>query len=354
MGPKEHADYAADLLLSLRDGGPESEALSFSVNPKQSRNVVRTMTAILCHRLFENSTHRPFRKTRTTYEWNQGTFNYRSIADWDYFWTNMRPGVADEMHEIAKSRPAAYLLAFCERANTTMSIWAVPEPLLHDGLTSLLFEEAGKKYTVQIRTDKQRFERYPDSPDLTPYYRRLQFAKNEMLLLNESREADALVKRERAATRGEEDLAAAGQNLVETGAFDPSGIDDARERVLSSIVRRRGQPAFRQGLLAAYKNRCAFSDCEVEAVLDAAHVVSYRGPDTNHPANGLLLRTDLHTLFDLKLIAVDVETMTLLVSPKLSGTCYAEYRGRLIRVPENRDSQPSREALNQHRKESRL
>src|SRR5208283_1917356 len=38
----------------------------------------------------------------------------------------------------------------------------------------------------------------------------------------------------------------AAQRLAKEGAFDPTGIKDARERTVSSIVQRRGQPAFRR------------------------------------------------------------------------------------------------------------
>ena len=80
---------------------------------------------------------------------------------------------------------------------------------------------------------------------------------------------------------------------------------DGRERAIGAIVRRRGQPAFRRALLEAYHERCAVTGCDAPEALEAAHVVPYRGVATNHPANGLLLRADLHALFDLGLIAVD-------------------------------------------------
>jgi len=60
---------------------------------------------------------------------------------------------------------------------------------------------------------------------------------------------------------------------IESEAFDPESILDARERVLASIVRRRGQAEFRKKLLAAYRGRCAVSGCDVEDVLEAAHIV---------------------------------------------------------------------------------
>jgi hypothetical protein len=211
------------------------------------------------------------------------------------------------------------------------------------------------------------------SPDLAPYFQEFPLSRHELLILRESREVDSLVRRERAIAHGNEVpdidndkrgfatesetgklLATAEQQLTEAGIFDPSGISDARERALSSIVRRRGQPVFRQNLLAAYKCRCAITGCSLEPVLEAAHIIPYRGPETNHTGNGLLLRTDLHTLFDLKLVAIDVTTMNLLISPLLAGTSYEEYCGRRITVPDDPHNRPSLESLEQHRKESGL
>ncbi|MBY0528365.1 MAG: HNH endonuclease [Gemmataceae bacterium] len=131
-------------------------------------------------------------------------------------------------------------------------------------------------------------------------------------------------------------LASAEEELAQEGAFDPSGIKDARTRILSSIVRRQGQPAFRKRLLRAYNRRCAITGCAVESVLEAAHIVPYKGEITNHLANGILLRADFHTLFDLGLITVDEATMRLLVSTKLNGTGYEKVR----ESPWQEDSDP--------------
>jgi hypothetical protein len=139
-----------------------------------------------------------------------------------------------------------------------------------------------------------------------------------------------------------------------TDSFDPQEIIDARERVLASIVRRQGQLAFRTSMLSIYDGKCAISDCCVGLVLDAAHIIPYSGPITNHPGNGLLLRTDLHTLFDLGLIAAETETMTLLVADDLTGTCYEQYRGKPIRIPVDPAMRPNRRALDQHRHSTRL
>jgi len=106
--------------------------------------------------------------------------------------------------------------------------------------------------------------------------------------------------------------------------------------------------------LKSYGESCAFSGCNVEAVLDAAHIEPYKGERTNHVQNGLLLRTDIHSLFDLGLIAVESESMTVLVSSTLDGTEYEKLAGRKINLPFDVDAQPSKSALDKHRAESGL
>lgn len=130
--------------------------------------------------------------------------------------------------------------------------------------------------------------------------------------------------------------------------FDPSMIEDGRERVAREIAIRRGQVAFRQSLLKAY-GCCAMTGCSVEAAIEAAHIVPYQGPGTNHVTNGLLLRGDVHTLFDLGLLAVDSDTLTILVAPQLNGTDYESLRDQPLRVGGSGTS-PSKEALQVHRK----
>jgi putative restriction endonuclease len=113
----------------------------------------------------------------------------------------------------------------------------------------------------------------------------------------------------------------------------PVSAQDARQRVLMEITRRRGQSAFRQKLLNAYERRCAISNCDAEAVLEAAHIVPYRGDHTNVASNGLLLRSDLHTLFDLNLIRIDGTTLSVVVDPSLAASEYGRLDGSRLRVP---------------------
>lgn len=144
-------------------------------------------------------------------------------------------------------------------------------------------------------------------------------------------------------------LADAVQEAEQAGAFDAKNVEDARMRVLVGIVRRQGQPAFRKALIDAYGGTCAITGCNLTAILEAAHVHPYKGDHTNVVSNGLLLRTDIHTLFDLRLIAVDPETLTVLVAPELEGTEYAQLRGRALGSVKQIAQRVSVDALNWHR-----
>jgi len=132
-------------------------------------------------------------------------------------------------------------------------------------------------------------------------------------------------------------------------SFHPHDILDGRKKTISTIVQRQGQPDFRRKLLEAYNGRCAISEYNVVEALEAAHIIPYWGPQTNHPSNGLLLRADLHTLFDLGLIAIDTKNMAVIISSSLIGTAYHKFAGKLLHLPQNESVSPSREALDEHR-----
>lgn len=154
-------------------------------------------------------------------------------------------------------------------------------------------------------------------------------------------------------TRVSNFVAATEKYLVEQGAFDPKSISEAKERIAVTIVRRRGQPAFRQKVLAAYGGRCAISGCDAEAVLEAAHIIPYMNPGTNHVQNGLLLRADLHTLFDLGMFTINPRTWRIRLSPSLKRTCYAVFDGKQVRLPAKASLRPDKQALARHEKRER-
>lgn len=130
--------------------------------------------------------------------------------------------------------------------------------------------------------------------------------------------------------------------------FDPATVEDGWQRGLQEVVSRQGQQSFRLELIRAYGGRCAISGCNVVEVLEAAHISPYRGPETNHVTNGLLLRADLHTLFDLGLLGIDPETTTVVLAERLEQSAYAKFQGRTMAYPTEDRRRPSRASLPAH------
>jgi len=128
------------------------------------------------------------------------------------------------------------------------------------------------------------------------------------------------------------------------GYFNPDA-EDERERRMRSIVCRQGQPVFRRELIEAYEGRCAVTGYDSEMALEAAHIKPYSGPESNHVKNGLLLRADIHTLFDLDLVGVDPETLEVVLSDQLLNTLYSELAGKRLFLPEDSAKHPSARAL---------
>lgn len=130
--------------------------------------------------------------------------------------------------------------------------------------------------------------------------------------------------------------------------FDPADIEDGRNRILASVLQRLGQQAFRKAILAAYEQKCAITDCNTQWVLEAAHIVPYKGKQTNATSNGLLLRGDVHILFDIGLISVDPDSVTVVVSSLLGGSEYENLAGKPLSIPKKQSHRPSKAALSDH------
>lgn len=127
--------------------------------------------------------------------------------------------------------------------------------------------------------------------------------------------------------------------------FNASNLADARRREMRAIALRRGQPAFRSQVLDAYGGACAISGCRTSTVLEAAHIIPYRGEHTNHVCNGILLRSDLHTLFDVGLLQIQPKTFTVLLAEGLAGSEYSVFQGKRLTLPQDVHCWPDRGAL---------
>lgn len=130
-----------------------------------------------------------------------------------------------------------------------------------------------------------------------------------------------LVRRAIKAHTSDEDVA---QPLVEAG-------DDNGMVVVTKRKARRNQSRFRLNMMELYDSTCAISGEGVAEVLEAAHIVSHSETGINHTGNGLLLRSDLHRLFDASLIAIDPTSLRVVVSTLLTETEYQKLSGRKLR-----------------------
>ena len=137
------------------------------------------------------------------------------------------------------------------------------------------------------------------------------------------------------------------EELLTAAGIEPPPDVDQRDYARRIIAVRRGQQAFRQGLLRAFDRTCCISGSQVEATLEAAHIRPFRATGSHAPGNGLLLRADLHTLFDLRLVTV-LPYGTVRVAPELRGSEYQEFDERQIRRPADVGHAPLRDALAEH------
>jgi putative restriction endonuclease len=128
----------------------------------------------------------------------------------------------------------------------------------------------------------------------------------------------------------------------------PMFFDNPRE-----VRARRGQRAFKAAVTTAYYRRCAITGSRLLPTLEAAHIRPVAEDGENRVDNGLLLKSDAHTLFDLGYIGVDSE-YRLRVSPALKretgdGDLFYAKAGETIEVmPTIAADRPDPEALAWH------
>jgi putative restriction endonuclease len=64
--------------------------------------------------------------------------------------------------------------------------------------------------------------------------------------------------------------------------------------------------------------------------LEAAYIRPYRGEPDNHSDNDLLLRADIHTLFDLDLVGIEPQSITVHFHPAVKEGEYKDLEGRVL------------------------
>ena len=119
------------------------------------------------------------------------------------------------------------------------------------------------------------------------------------------------------------------------------------------VTPRLGQGGFRVIVTEAYHRRCAITGEKTLPILDAAHIKPFSENGPHKASNGLLLRQDMHTLFDRGYITITKDNV-IEVSRRIkedfgNGKEYYAYHGNsLAMIPDRMIEQPSKDYLSWH------
>jgi putative restriction endonuclease len=149
------------------------------------------------------------------------------------------------------------------------------------------------------------------------------------------------------------------------GADMPTAAPEAPERryALRQVKQRLHQASFREGVLAAYGDRCAISNLPGNRLIDAAHIVADGHVELGQPVirNGIALSKIHHAAFDANLIGIDPDgrvhvserLLAMHDGPMLEQGLKA-FAGRLIRPPRRQIDRPDRDRLAQRFEEFKM
>ncbi len=146
--------------------------------------------------------------------------------------------------------------------------------------------------------------------------------------------------------------------LLETAQMSsivsPAGFAEEQARFGSPalITPRLGQGAFRVLVTEAYGRQCAITDGKVLPALDAAHIKPYGEGGLHTKSNGILLRKDIHSVFDAGYVTIN-EDFKFSVSKKVkevfnNGEEYLRLHGKELRRPERKADWPDVDLLRWH------
>lgn len=115
------------------------------------------------------------------------------------------------------------------------------------------------------------------------------------------------------------------------GDFD---LEAATTYELTKRLARPGQQRFRSNALTLWEHRCAVSGLSLDRALEAAHIIPHIESGRMSARNSIVLRADLHRLFDSGLMAINPDRLEVTFHPR-AELAYAEYKGEQIRLPDD-------------------
>ncbi len=119
-------------------------------------------------------------------------------------------------------------------------------------------------------------------------------------------------------------------DAYETGADNDLLMAMPVEFACGAIRARRGDGTLRQTLLREFGDRCALTGGCVRDLLEVAYLVRHPRGDGPTPDQAVLMRSDVHTLWDLNLIGIEPTTRRVFVASRLDGTVYEALAGRTL------------------------
>lgn len=135
--------------------------------------------------------------------------------------------------------------------------------------------------------------------------------------------------------------------LAEEQISDFSLVNEEDFKIQEVKRKKRDVPiAFKQLMVSLYE-KCAVTGETLPDVLEACHIQQYISKDSDHIQNGLVLRVDVHRLFDRGLLLID-ENYIIKVDPSICSAYYQSFHNKKINLPETERFYPSKDALNYH------
>jgi putative restriction endonuclease len=136
----------------------------------------------------------------------------------------------------------------------------------------------------------------------------------------------------------------------------------AQEPTISVVIPRYGEPrliqprlgqgAFRLTITDVYRRCCAVTGEQTLPILEAAHIRPYNDGGAHEKTNGLLLRRDIHRLFDLGYVTISTdgrfEVGRRLKNDYENGRHYYAMHGQSLSLPRDPRQHPAREVLEWH------
>ncbi|MEE3663226.1 HNH endonuclease [Brenneria sp. g21c3] len=122
-----------------------------------------------------------------------------------------------------------------------------------------------------------------------------------------------------------------GLEINNNYSYSEEADNDNNEYEIQRRRTRKGQLLLKRKLLEVYGASCSITGCETIEVLEAAHIISHAESGINHSENALLLRADIHILFDRNLLKIDPENFKIILDDSLKNTEYWNLNGKKLR-----------------------